>query len=700
MTPNQKENLQRLLAPRHIAFVGGNEALYASRQCAAGGFNGQIWGVNPKRHQLDEHPCFASVDDLPEAPDAAFVAVPAPVVPTVVDQLRKRGAGGVVCYSAGFGELGADGEALEQKLIEVSGDLALVGPNVFGLLNYIQGAHLWPYSHGGQRVTQGPAIISQSGMLSGYLLTNRRSVNFSYVIGAGNQSVLGVEDYLEALLTRSEVTAFGIYLESLRDIPRFAKAALTALDQNRPLVVIKVGRSELAARTTLTHTASLAGSDTLYQALFDRLGVVRVSTPSLMLETLNLLTIAGAPAGRRLAAFTCSGGDVAMLADQGEECGIDFKAPSPAARHTLTTLLPAIATVSNPLDYTTPMWGHEEKLKPVFSALVEDDYDAALLVQDYPPPHLEEDRHLYQADARAFIRATREAGIPGAVCSSLPENLDAQIQQFLKDHNAAPLQGIGESVQAIAAATVFGRQRKKHLAQARSISFEFAGRTANSVTLDEWQGKKLLESIGIPIPAGELVTVAGVSAAADQLGYPVALKLVSADLPHKTEAGAVRLNLESAIQVSDAAKAIQQAVRDYSPNLPKECFLVEKMVANSIAELLVGIRNDEQFGHTLTLASGGALVELVADSVTVLLPTPREEIAAALHSLQVAKLLRGFRNRPAADVDRLVDTICTVVDFAHRLGAKLHELDINPLIVHPDGCTAADVLLRVDPEAL
>ena len=700
MTPSQKKNLQRLLAPRHIAFIGGNEALYASRQCAAGGFSGQIWGVNPKRRKLDEHPCFASVDDLPEAPDAAFVAVPGSVVPTVVSQLHQRGAGGVVCYSAGFGELGGDGEALEQKLIEVSGDLALVGPNVFGLLNYIQGAHLWPYSHGGQRVTRGPAIISQSGMLSGYLLTNRRSVNFSYVIGAGNQSVLGVEDYLEALLTRSEVTAFGIYLESLRDIPQFAKAALNALDRNIPLVVLKVGRSDLAARTTLTHTGSLAGSDTLYQALFDRLGVVRVPTPSLMLETLNLLTIAGAPTGQRLAAFTCSGGDVAMLADRGEECGIDFKAPSPAASHKLKSLLPAIATVSNPLDYTTPLWGHEEKLKPVFSALVEDDYDAALLVQDYPPPHLQEDRHLYQADARAFMRATREAGIPGAVCSSLPENLDTQIQQFLKDHDTAPLQGIGESVQAIAAATVFGRQRKKHLTQARSISFAIAGRTANSITLDEWQGKKLLENAGIPIPAGELVTVDGVSAAADRLGYPVALKLVSADLPHKTEAGAVRLNLESATQVSDAAKAIQRAVQDYSADLSQECFLVEKMVANSIAELLVGIHNDGQFGHTLTLASGGALVELVADSVTILLPTPREDITTALHSLQVAKLLRGFRNRPAADVDRLVDTICTIVAFARQLGAKLDELDINPLIVHPDGCTAADVLLCVDPEAL
>ena len=700
MTPAQAASLQRLLAPRHIAFIGGDEALFAARQCQAGGFTGHIWGVNPKRNSLDNHPCFATVADLPEAPDAAFLAVPAMAVADVVRQLSDCGAGGVVCYSAGFRELGTEGAVLEQALVEAAGDLALVGPNVFGMLNYVQGAHLWPYSHGGQSVTRGPAIISQSGMLSGYLLTNRRSVNFSYVIGAGNQSVLGVEDYLEALLERAEVTAFGIYLESLRDIPQFVTAALRALDRNIPLVVLKVGRSDIAARTTLTHTGSLSGSDILYQALFDRLGVIRVSTPSLMLETLNLLTIAGAPKGRRLAAFTCSGGDVAMLADRGVECGIEFQAPSSSASAVLKDLLPQIATVSNPLDYTTPLWGHEERLKPIFSALVEDGYDAALLVQDYPPPHLDEDRHLYQADASAFIRATQQADIPGAVCSSLPENLDADIQAFLIARQTAPLQGISEAVQALAAAATFGRQRAKHLAQPGSISLEITGHPASTVTLDEWQGKKLLAKAGIEVPAGELTDAEGATDAADRLGYPVAVKLVSSDLPHKTEAGAVRLQLESAAAVAEAVTSIQHTVQGTPVAVPARCFLVERMVSNPVAELLVGVRNNDQFGHTLTLASGGTLVELVSDSATVLLPAAREEIAAAVNSLRVAALIRGYRNRPAANLDRLLDTVCAVISFTSELGARLDELDINPLIAHPDGCSAADVLLRLDENTL
>ncbi|GIS90879.1 MAG: hypothetical protein CM1200mP20_09200 [Pseudomonadota bacterium] len=292
----------------------------------------------------------------------------------------------------------------------------------------------------------------------------------------------------------------------------------------------------------------MSGNDTLYQALFDRLGVIRVGTPSLMLETLNLLTVAGAPKGRRLAAFTCSGGDVAILADRGIECDIDFQSPSSGASAELKDLLPPIATVSNPLDYTTPLWGHEERLKPIFSTLIEDGYDAALLVQDYPPPHLDADRHLYQADARAFIQATQHAGIPGAVCSSLPENLDSSIQAFLISNQTAPLQGIGESVQALSAAATFGRQRARHLAQSGPTAIQITGCPEGTVTLDEWQGKQHLANAGIEVPAGELIDAAGAADAAGRLGYPVVLKLVSTDLPHKTEAGGVLLQLESAPQ--------------------------------------------------------------------------------------------------------------------------------------------------------
>jgi acyl-CoA synthetase (NDP forming) len=262
------------------------------------------------------------------------------------------------------------------------------------------------------------------------------------------------------------------------------------------------------------------------------------------------------------------------------------------------------------------------------------------------------------------------------------------------------LQGIGESVQALSAAATFGRQRARHLAQSGPTAIQITGCPKGTVTLDEWQGKQHLANAGIEVPAGELIDAAEAANAAGRLGYPVVLKLVSTDLPHKTEAGAVLLQLESAAAVAEAAATLQRAARETAVSVPARCLLVEQMVTHPIAELLVGVRNDPQFGHTLTLASGGILAELVSDSATLLLPARREEVAEALHSLRIAALIGGYRKRQAADPERVLDTLCAVISFAAGLGAGLDELEINPLMITSSGCIAADVLLRVEENTL
>ena len=286
------------------------------------------------------------------------------------------------------------------------------------------------------------------------------------------------------------------------------------------------------------------------------------------------------------------------------------------------------------------------------------------------------------------------------MCSSLPENLDSSIQAFLISNQTAPLQGIGESVQALSAAATFGRQRARHLVQSGPTAIQITGCPEGTVTLDEWQGKQHLANAGIEVPAGELIDAAGAADAAGRLGYPVVLKLVSTDLPHKTEAGAVLLQLESAAAVAEAAATLQRAAKETAVSVPARCLLVEQMVAHPIAELLVGVRNDPQFGHSLTLASGGILAELVSDSATLLLPAGREEVAEALHSLRIAALIGGYRKRQAADPERVLDTLCAVISFTAGLGAQLDELEINPLMITSSGCIAADVLLRVDQNTL
>ena len=319
MNLTQHKNLEKLLKPRNLAIIGGRDAEAVAKECERIGFTGQIWPVNPKREKIGGFKCFASVEDLPEAPDAVYLAIPREAAISTVKRLAEMGASGVVCYTAGFSEIGAEGTELEKALVSASGDLALVGPNCYGVINYIDKVALWPFPHGGTSPGYGAAIITQSGMLSSDLTMSQRSLPFAYMISVGNQSVLRLEDFIDVLCTKPEVKAIGLHIEGVKDISRFSEVALKALEAGVPIVALKTGSSEIGSELTVSHTASLSGSDDLFQALFDRLGIIRVSHPVQLLETLKYLCVAGIPKGKRLVGLTCSGGGATLLADHAEK---------------------------------------------------------------------------------------------------------------------------------------------------------------------------------------------------------------------------------------------------------------------------------------------------------------------------------------------------------------------------------------------
>ncbi len=686
------------MSPKSAAFIGGNDADFSARQCAEAGFKGDIWGVNPKRETMGGRPCFKTVEDLPGAPDIVFLATPKSVAVEAVDVLRKAGAGGVVCYTAGFGETGEEGAKLEAELIRAAGDMALVGPNCSGLTNFIDDAPLWPFPFKFQHEERGVAFVTQSGMLGNTVTLNQRSVPFSYIISSGNQAVLGIEHYLEVLIDDPAVSAVGLYIEGLRDIPRFADAAIRALEKNIPIVALKAGTSEIGSRLTITHTGTLSGTDDLYQALFERLGIVRVTSPISLLETLKFLTVSGAPKGKRVAAFTASGGDCAMLADGAEPRGLEFPQPSKAIASRLVKQLPPIATVCNPLDYTTPLWGYEDSLCEVMGTMFEDGYDAAVIVQDYPVGQPEEGMEPYHADARAFARATRKAGIPAAVCSGLSENIDQATRETLIAAGVAPLQGIEETLDAIAEAAKFGIRRQQVIADGALNDLRFPEvppPIENGDVLDEWRGKQLIEKAGIPVPEGRRCDAASAPAAAAQTGFPVVVKLVSSLLSHKTEAGAVKLDLQNEEQVAKAVKEIAVSVAEYSPDAVCNDFIVERMVEKPVAEVVLGIQTDPQFGQVLVIGSGGTLVELVGDAKTLLLPTDHQAVSEALASLKISKLIDGYRGHPPGDREALIAAIINLTQFAADNRNQLQELDINPLMVLQEGVVAVDVLMCI-----
>jgi len=679
--------LQRLFAPRSIAMFGGNAAAEAIRQCRKLGFAGDIWPVHPTRTSVEGLPCFASVADLPAAPDAAFVAVPAQATVDVVRQLAQRGAGGAICYASGFAEVGEVGATLQAELVQAAGDMALVGPNCYGMLNYLDGVALWPDQHGGTRVERGVAIVTQSGNIGLNLTMQRRALPLAYLITVGNKAGDGMEAIVDALLQDPRVTAIGLHIEGLDDVAEFSRVALKALEKKVPLVALKAGSSEAGARTTMSHTSSLAGPDKLYDALFARCGVARVNDVAGLLETLKLLHVHGALNGKRIISASCSGGEASLVADLAQANGLDMPALPAAADATLRAVLGDKVTVANPLDYHTYIWGDLAAQTACFAGLMACGFDAHVLVLDFPRAD-RCDGTSWQTTLDAFVAAYAQTQAPALVLTSLPEGLPDAVGAQLLAAGVAPMQGTADCMQAIAHAARIGAAQAR-LADTQPVAPAPSGPIASAGrALHEVASKQALQAYGLPIPAGQCVDAQGAAAAAQVLGFPVVVKAVSATLAHKTEAGGVQLNLRSAEQVHAAVAAMAHL---------SSTFLVEKMATEVVAEIIVGVTRDAQFGLSLTLGTGGILVELLQDAATLLLPATPADIRAALQSLQTWPLLTGYRGRAAGDVDALIHAISAIASYSSAHAAQLLELDVNPILVLPagQGVVAVDALISL-----
>ncbi|NIB42187.1 acetate--CoA ligase family protein [Pseudomaricurvus alkylphenolicus] len=696
------DKIKRLLNPQHIAFVGGSNMASAVKRCRASGFEGEVWLVNPKHKSIDGERCFATVKDLPQAPDASFIGVGREATVNIVRDLNKQGAAGAICYASGFSEAGEEGEVLQHQLLQAAGEMALIGPNCYGMLDYLHGAALWPVAHGGTRVDKGVAILTQSGNFAYNLSMTDRSLPVSYMVSVGNQASVEVADLIDALLDEPRVTAIGLHLEGLKNVAGFAAAAMRALQKGVPIIALKTGRSSIGAELALSHTSSLAGSDELYDSLFDRVGVIRVSGPVSFVETLKVLAQGKLPQGNKVAALACSGGDAGLIADYCESNQLALPPLQAEQTRTLTQLLPDFANVANPLDFTTAIWGDENALNACADAMLAGDCDAGFLVLDYPAEQTGE-RAECDLMARVFQRALEKRGIPGAVASVFPELLPSSAREMLHQLGIPALQGVEEGLAAMGRAVQYVRRRRALLSLGKSsklLPIAAPSLTQEAQLMDEWQSKKTLAAYGLPVPQGQLVHHSEAVAAAELMAYPVVVKVVSSELPHKTEAGAVSLNLSSADAVAAAVEEMVTNVKLSAPHVDTERVLVEKMSQPPVAELIVGVKREPGFGLALVIGSGGILVELLQDSVNLLLPTTEAEITASLERLKVYKVMSGFRGKPAGDIQATVAAIMAVANYAVDNAEHLAELDVNPLLVLPEGegAVAVDALIRTTAE--
>jgi acetyl-CoA synthetase len=522
------------------------------------------------------------------------------------------------------------------------------------------------------------------------LTMNKRSVNFTHVIGAGNQAVLGSADYIDALLQDDRVATIGMYIEGIDDIEHFSRSALRALKQGVPIAVVKVGKTEASARQSGSHTSSLTGSDVLFDALFERLGIIRVSSLDRLLETLKVLVYGVGLKGRNIFSLSCSGGEASVIADLAAEVDIEMKPFSDNQIKKLNDQFPNYVTVSNPFDYNTSIWGDRAAQEQCFTTAMQGDHDAALLIYDHPTVVSDEVEE-WVTTIDAFIAAHKTTGMTAFVVCTISELLPQQIRDRLIAEGVVPLQGLDDALSALSAAAKY-REFLANGASAATIpdfSAKAVAEGSKITWIDEQASKRMLHEAGVTVPNGDVGSAADAVNIAERIGFPVVVKAVG--ILHKSDVGGVILNLQDADEVADAIEKISKS---------SDQFLVERMTTGAIAELIVGIKRDDQFGPALVIGAGGVLVELVADSVSLLLPTDRDAVVKAVQSLSVAKLIKGFRGSGPGDMNAAVDAVLAVAAFAESRRDNLMELDINPLLVLPDGqgVVAVDALIGFTAE--
>jgi acetyl-CoA synthetase len=676
-----------------LAIVGGKAAEEAVRQCRALGFAGPIWPVNPKREQMGGLPCFANIAALPEAPDAVFMAAPAPATIALAGELA--GAGGAICYAADFAESSGEGRERQEALLVAAGGVPLIGPNCYGMLNLFDRVALWPDQHGCLPIDSGRgiAIVSQSGNLALNFTMQTRGLPIGYVVSVGNCADVTTADLIEALIQDERVSAIGLHLEGLGSVARFSEACLAARAAGVPLVALKTGASAKGAALTLSHTSSLAGADALIDALFARYGVARAHDPACFLETLKLLHISGPLRGRRITSASCSGGEASLMADLAERAGLETPDFPDAVQAELEAVLGPRVHVANPLDYHTYIWGDEAAQTACFAGMLAADFDASLLILDFPRADrcTGADWELTIAAYLAALRTRPAAnGTVRIVASALAENMPEAIAKQLIAQGVVPANGLAEALHAVAAAARIGeawaRPAPPTLPEALPMG------TGEVVTWDEVRSKAALAARGVPVPRGRLLTLAELEALCDDestplpAAFPLVLKAVGADLAHKTELGGVALDLASRTQLRAAAHRMAGI---------GGIFLIEEMVDGTVAELIVGIGRDPQFGLFMTLGAGGIFVELLKQVEQILLPASRAEVEAALARLPFYGVLAGYRGRPGCDLPALVDAIAAIAAFAMAHGDRLVELDVNPLLALPQNAVAVDALIRM-----
>ncbi len=672
------KDLSRLLNPKSLVVIGGGawgEAVL--QQAQKFGFPGKLYAVHPTKKEVAGVEAYAGAHLLPEPPDAAFIGINREATVGAAERLRKKQAGGAICFASGFAEATAEdatGAGAQERLLRAAGDMPILGPNCYGFINALDKVAIWPDQHGLEPVSSGVAILTQSSNISINLTMQQRGLPIAMMVTCGNQAQTSQAEIASHLLDDPRITAIGVHIEGFGPLPEWEALAAKARQKNIPLAALKVGRSAQARAATVSHTASMAGGDAGANAFLKRLGIARTDDLPSFLETLKLFHVTGRLPSNRVASISCSGGEASLVADMAQDHALTFPPLNDRQKRDLRAALGPKVALANPLDYHTYIWRDTAAMTRAWSAMADEDIALTLLIVDFPRDDTCDPTDWQCAiDAATAMRAATEA--PVAMVATLPELMPEAVAKTLMAAGVVPFSGLAEALTAVElASTPFPKPRAPvHLPEP----------IGDTIVLSEKDAKARLAAHGLHVPASVKVEAATqVAKASSALDFPVAVK--AEGMAHKSDQGGVALHIESPQDAQDAALDMEGGAG----------FLIEEMAPPGV-ELLIGAHLDPAHGYVLTLAAGGIWTEMLADKTHLLLPVTQADVEKALIRLKIDKALRGYRAQPA--VDRVAIWISVAAVQAVILGnpdKKIQEIEVNPLICTPNGAIAVDALIR------
>ncbi|HXX79197.1 MAG TPA: acetate--CoA ligase family protein, partial [Ktedonobacteraceae bacterium] len=668
-----------------------------------GHFTGPVHYVNPRGGTVHGLPAFSRLSDIGEPVDLALIVVPPPAVLSVLQEMDEVGIRNAVLITAGFGELGAEGKQMQQELVDFAHahDIAFLGPNCLGYINVAHNIPAMPSPF--PPVIEGHvAVIAQSGALTSTLFNYAymQHVGINALASTGNEAVLSISELMDYFVEDEATKVIALFVEAIRNPEHFIAAARHALANGKPIVAFKIGRSERSAEVAQAHTGALVGDDRVIDALFRQLGIIRVNSIEELLITSGTLAQTGVLPGNRLGFVALSGGSCDSAADYAEQYGIELPAFSEETKQGLRTLLPALGSAHNPLD-TTGAVVNDQLLFERIVAQVGSDPNLDVLVCANSLPSESQGDFINAFSVKLLnhiVAGLRTASHPAFLLDFVNNDVAKHAREAVEQNNWPLLPGgVDRGLQALGKAMWWSEHyRRSQTQQMAAVDQEHFALNMSEATKGTWpesQVRLLLEEYGIPVVPARLVTSAEQAVeAAHEVNFPVALKVVSPDIMHKSDIGGVRLNLQNEQEVRDAFQQIMQAVNKANPAARIEGILVSPMRTGGI-ELLVGIIRDAAWGQVMAVGLGGIWVVTLKDTSLRVLPVSREDIHIMLNELQGKALLRGTRGSAPADMERLVEVIYRTSKLAQALGDRLVSLEINPLRVAGSQIEALDALI-------